>query len=187
LRVAHAFPPAAAGGRGAGGRGGGGAGGARGGAGGRGGRGQAATGTSVNMTAQLQYRRATNDILNVMPQLGGHSSNSSLGVPIGFNIRHKRTMHTINVNFSSTSAETTNPFAGVTNVAGLAGISGVSTDPFDYGVSALSFSGFQSLRDVTPSRRTDKRLPTSYSWTLPHKPHQLRAGGDFSMDRASSR
>src|SRR5262249_17151521 len=55
VRVTHNFTPAAAGGRGGGGRGGGfggGFGGAGGRAAGRGGRGQAATGTSVNMTAQ---------------------------------------------------------------------------------------------------------------------------------------
>ena len=114
------------------------------------------------MTAQLQYRHADNDILNIMPELGGHSSNSSLAVPVSFNIRHKRTMHALNVNFSSTSATTTNHFAGSQNVSAAAGITGVSTDPFDWGVPSLSFSGFQSLRDVTPSRRdrqaADRRL-----------------------------
>jgi hypothetical protein len=188
LRVTHNFTPAAAGGRG-GGRGGAGGGRAGGGAargpGGRGGRG-AQQGTSVNMTAQLQYRHADNDILNVLPQLGGHSSNTSVAVPISFNIRHKRTMHAVNVNFSSTSANTANHFAGVENVSAAAGITGVSTDPFDYGVSSLSFSGFQSVRDVTPSRRTDRRLTAGYSWTLPIKTHQLRAGGDIMIDRTSS-
>jgi len=185
LRVTHNFTPAAAGGRGGGGggRGGGGGGGRP--AAGRGGRG-AQQGTSVNMTAQLQYRRASNDIVNILPQLGGRSSNTSIGVPVSFNIRHKRTMHTLNVNFSSTSATTRNHFAGVENVAGNAGITGVSTDPFDYGVSTLSFSGFQGLRDVTPSRRSDKRLALSYSWTLPWKTHQLRAGADYRLDRSAS-
>jgi trimeric autotransporter adhesin len=104
LRVTQNFTPAAVGGRGGGGRGGGGGGGGGRAAGGRGGRGQAQQGTSVNMTAQLQYRHADNDILNILPQLGGHSSNSSLAVPVSFNIRHKRTMHLLTVNFSSTSS-----------------------------------------------------------------------------------
>jgi trimeric autotransporter adhesin len=187
LRVTHNFTPAAAAGRGGRGGGAGGRGGAAAGgrAAGRGGR-AAQQGTSVNMTAQLQYRRADNDIINILPQLGGHSSNSSVAVPVSLNIRHKRTMHAINVNFSSTSSSTMNHFAGIENVAGAAGITGVSTDPFDYGVSALSFSGFQGVRDVTPSRRTDRRLSAGYSWTLPYKTHQLRAGGDFRLDRTAS-
>ena len=51
-----------------------------------------------------------------------------------------------------------NQYACVEDVAGDAGITGVSTDPFDWGVPPLSFSSLSSLRDVTPSRRTDRRL-----------------------------
>jgi len=139
------------------------------------------------MTAQLQYRRNDSDQLNILPQLGGHASSSSFAVPVSFNIRHKRTMHTLNVNVSSTSADTVNHFANVVNVAGNAGIQGVSTDPFDYGVPSLSFSSLQSVRDLTPTRRTDKRLAMSYSWTRPWKTHLLRAGGDVRIDRSDAR
>ena len=103
VRVTHNFTPAAAGGRGGGGRGGGGA--VRGGPAGRGGRG-AAQGTSVNMTAQLQYRRNENQQRNVLPALGGQSQSSNLGIPISLNIRRGRTMHAVSVNYSSTSAHT---------------------------------------------------------------------------------
>jgi hypothetical protein len=180
LRVTHNFTPNVAGGGRGGGRGGFGG-------GGRGGRGQAATGTSVNMTAQLQYRRSASDTLNVNPLLGGHSSNRSVAVPVSFNIRHKRTMHNLNVNFSETSASTTNNYSGVTNVAGDAGIyTGLGGDPFTWGVPILSFSQFQALHDVTPSRRTDQRLTLSYTWTQPWKTHQFRAGGNLALDRTSS-
>ena len=43
-----------------------------------------------------------------------------------------------------------NQYAYVEDVAGNAGITGVSTDPFDWGVPQLSFSTFTGLRDVTP-------------------------------------
>ena len=185
LRVTHNFTPAAAGGRG-GGRGGFGGGGRGAGPGGRGGRGAAAQGTSVNMTAQLQYRRSENQQQNVLPALGGQSQNSTLGVPVTLNIRHKRTMHTASVNFSSTSAKTLNHYAGVANVAGDAGITGVSTDPLNWGVPTLSFSGLTSVRDLTPSKRSDQRLTMSYSWTEPIKNHQLRFGGDYRFDRTQS-
>jgi hypothetical protein len=192
MRLTHNFTPAAAGAGGRGGRGGGGfAGGGgfggaqRAGAAGRGGRG-AAQGTSVNMTAQLQFRRSDDDRLNVLPALGGRVTNTNIGAPVSFNIRHKRTMHTINVNFSSTSAKTTNRYGGIENITGEAGIAGVSTDPFNWGVPALSFSSLSSLRDLTPSRRADRRFSAAYSWTLPHKQHQFRLGGDVRFDRTSS-
>jgi trimeric autotransporter adhesin len=182
LRVTQNFTPAVAGGGGrGGGRGGGGFGGGRG-----GGRNANATGTSVNMTAQLQYRRSDGDSINVVPGLGGHTSSRSLAVPISFNIRHKRTMHAINVNFSATSSNATNHFSGIEDVASEAGIYTGISNPFDFGVPSLSFSNFQGLRDLTPSRRTDRRLTLSYAWTQPWKTHLLRAGGDFRLDRTSS-
>ena len=186
VRVTHNFTPPPAGGRGAGAAGRGGFGGQRGaGGGGRGGRG-AAQGTSVNLTAQLQYRRNQNDQLNVLPALGGESSGTNIGVPVALNIRRNRMMHAISVNVSSTSSRTTNRYAGVEDVAGLAGITGVATEPFNWGVPSLSFASLSSVRDVTPSRRSDRRVALSYNWTLPYRQHQFRAGGDYRFDRTAS-
>jgi hypothetical protein len=41
-------------------------------------------------------------------------------------------------------------------VAGEAGIGGVASDPFDWGVPSLSFGSITGLRDVASSRRTDR-------------------------------
>ncbi len=180
LRVTHNFTPNAGGRGGPGGRGGGGRGapGARG--GGRAGRGP--QGTSVNMTTQLQYRRNDNDQVNVFPTLGGQNIGSSVTVPVSLNIQHRRTSHSVNVNFSRTSSQSLNQYAYVEDVAGAAGITGVATDPFDWGVPQLSFSSLSSLRDVTPVRRTDKRFSLAYAWTRPFTRHTLRLGGDFRFD-----
>src|SRR5262249_42422574 len=70
-RVTQTFTPNGGGAGGGGGGRGGGGGGGRG-----GGRQNAAQGTSVNMTAQLQYRRNNNDSINLSPLLGGHTSSS---------------------------------------------------------------------------------------------------------------
>ncbi|HET7694804.1 MAG TPA: TonB-dependent receptor [Vicinamibacterales bacterium] len=184
VRVTHNFTPAPAGGRGGGGRGGFAAGGQRP-AGGRGGRG-AAQGTSVNLTAQLQYRRNRNDQRNVLPALGGENAGTNVAVPVSLNVRHGRTLHAISVNFSSTSSNTSNNYAGVENVAGDIGIGGISTDPFNWGIPSLSFASISSVRDVTPSRRSDRRVALSYNWTQPWKTHQLRFGGDYRFDRTAS-
>ena len=180
LRVTHNFTPNAGGRGGPGGRGGGGRGGPGARGGGRAGRGQ--QGTSVNMTTQLQYRRNDNDQVNVFPTLGGQNIGSSLTVPVSLNIQHRRTSHSVNVNFSRTSSQSLNQYAYVEDVAGAAGITGVATDPFDWGVPQLSFSSLSSLRDVTPSRRTDKRFSLAYAWTRPFTRHTLRLGGDFRLD-----
>ena len=80
-------------------------------------------------------------------------------MPIALNIAHRRTLHNITVNFSRTSSSAINRYANVVDVAGDAGITGVSTDPFDWGVPELSFCSMSSVRDLDPSRRTDRGSP----------------------------
>jgi hypothetical protein len=181
LRVTHNFTQNAGRG-GPGGRGGfGGARGGPGGPAGRGGRGQ--QGTSVNLTAQLQYRRNGNDQNNVFPTLGGRSTGSAVTVPVSLNIQHRRTMHNVNVNYSRTVNGSQNHYAFLENVAGGAGITGISTDPFDWGVPQLSFSSLTGVRDMTPTRRTDQRLTLGYGWTRPiGTKHTMRVGGDYRLD-----
>ncbi|MEO6212004.1 MAG: hypothetical protein ABIP65_00125, partial [Vicinamibacterales bacterium] len=182
LRVTHNFTQTAARG-GPGGRGGGGRAGE---AGGRGGRGRQG-GLSVTLNAQLQYRRNENEQNNIFPTLGGASSGSSLSVPLGLNVTHKRTLHSVNVTVTRTTNDASGRYAFLDDVAGNAGILGVATDPFDWGVPSLSFSSLTSVRDVVPSNRSDRRLTAGYSWTRPWKSHTLRAGGDVRLDQARSR
>ena len=185
LRVTHNFtpPPAGRGGRGrAGGPGGGG----RGGGGRGGGRGNQ-QGTSVVLNGQLQYRRNSGEQLNVLPELGGSSSGSTFSTPIGVNIAHRRQLHNVNVNYSRTTARSLNRYAFRENVAGDAGITGVATAPFDWGVPSLSFSSISGVRDVAPSDREDTRFTLAYTWTRPLARHTLRIGGDMRIDSAASR
>jgi hypothetical protein len=178
-RLTHNFTPGAAG-RGAGRGEFGGRGGA-----GRGGRGQ--QGTTVLLNGQVQYRRSNGERINVFPTLGGLNESSSLAVPISLNIAHRRTLHNLSVNLSRTSSTTINQYANVQDVAGDAGITGVATDPFDWGVPDLSFSSLSSVRDLDPSRRTDRRVTTAYTWTRPLGRHTLRLGGDYRWDTSSNR
>jgi hypothetical protein len=181
LRLTHNFTPVAGGRAGGGGRGGGGGG--RGG-GGPGGRGNQAL--SVNVTAQLQYRNNDSENANVLPALGGTTTGSSWAVPVNVNISKGRTQHAINFNFSRTSSSTNNQFAFVEDVAGNAGIVGVSTNPLTWGVPTLSFATFTGVRDTTPSVRNDTRWSLAYSWTKPMRNHTLRVGGDARQDLAKS-
>ena len=184
VRVTHSFTQNTGRG-GPGGRGGGGGG--RGGFGGAGGRGRGQQGTSVNMTAQLQYRRNINDQNNVFPTLGGESTGSAFSVPVSLNIQHRRMLHNVNVSYSRTNSQSLNQYAFVNDVAGNAGITGVSTDPFDWGVPQLSFSTFTGLRDVTPVTRTDQRLSLSYGLTRPvHTKHTMHFGGDYRFDESDN-
>lgn len=183
MRLTHNLTPAAGRGR-AGGRGAGG-GGRAGVAGARGGRGQ--QGTSVTLNLQLQYRRNRTEQNHLFPALGGVNRGSSLSVPIGLTIVHKRTLHNVHVNISRTTNAAAGKYAFVEDVAGGAGITGVAAEPFAWGVPTLGFSSLTSVRDVAPSDRSDRRVTMGYTWMRPLKTHTLRAGGDVRLDQSRNR
>lgn len=70
-----------------------------------------------------------------------------------------------------------NQYANVLDVAREAGITGVATDPFDWGVPNLLFSSVSNVTDLDPSKRVDRRITTAYSWTRSLGRHTLRLGG----------
>jgi len=168
------------------GRGGGGGGGFAGGRGGFGGRG-GGRGTNINLQAQLQYRRNETDALNVFPNLGSRTTNTSVTVPISLTVVKNRFVNNFSVNVTHSSSETANSFANVLNAGGTAGIAypgGASTSPQYWGVPGLSFAGgFTGLQGAPASVRTDTRITTSYAWTHPFAKHQVRFGVDYRLDR----
>jgi hypothetical protein len=178
--AAGSTPAATAGGRAAapGGRQGG-AGQGRGGAGGRGNL--RPPNLNVTMNATVSYRRNRGDRLNVFPDLDGTTRGSTFSLPVTLNIRYGRSVHAINASFSRTESTTNNSFAFVRDVAGEAGIGGVATDPFDWGVPSITFGSFTAIRDVTPSRRSDRSVSAGYSWSRPAGSHNWRMGGDFQQ------
>ena len=158
--------------QGPGGRGGSGTGfGGLGGGGGRGGGRGAARGTTIILTAQVQYRHNGTQALNVFPSLGSDITSTSLSAPISLNVRRGRSIQNFTVNLTHATNQTSNAFANTENVGGLAGIqypSGASTDPRNWGVPNLSFtSGLTGVRSTPASSRTDDRLTAGYAWIHP--------------------
>jgi len=167
----------------AGGFGGGGRGGGRLGGGGRG------RGTNIVLNAQLQYRRNETQALNVFPDLGGDTTNTNVSAPITLNVVRGRSIQNVTFNATHGTVVSSNAFTNTQNVAAQAGIlypGAAPTDPINWGVPTLSFSGFTGVRGASASQRTDNRLNAGYVWIHPTARHQLRAGGDFRLDRSSS-
>nr|MDQ3070523.1 TonB-dependent receptor [Acidobacteriota bacterium] len=152
-----------------------------GGRGGRGGRG-AVQGTNVVLNASMTYRRNAGDRFTAYPTVSGETEGSTLSVPIVLNVRAGRMTHNIRATFGRTTSSATNQFAFREDVAGNAGITGIATDPFDWGVPSLSFSSFSALRDINPSRRDDRRFDLGYTFTLPRGRHSYRFGADYHQD-----
>jgi hypothetical protein len=154
---------------------------AGGGRGGAGGRGNFQAPLNITMNATVNYRRNSGDRLNVFPQLNGLTEGSTFSMPVTVNMRAGRSMHAFNGNFSRTQSTAASPFAFQQDIAGAAGITGVSSEPFDWGVPTLTFGTFTSLRDVTPNRRTDHSWNLGYTWSRPAGTHTYRMGGTYQQ------
>ena len=92
----------------------------------------------------------------------------------------------LRASFSRNSNDLIPYFAYGRNWAADLGISGVSTDPLNYGPPNLSFTNFGALTDGSPSIRHDQTVSVSESVVLVHKSHNLTFGGDYRRTQRNS-
>lgn len=162
------------------GGGGGASGGARGGPGGRGGffgPGRGRTGSNLNVG--FRYHSSGDDVTNPNPFVGGHTSNKSIDVPVGYIRTHGRFVNNLRADFNRSRTTAQNLYAFSQNIAGGLGINGVSQNPFDWGLPSLSFVNFSGVRDITPQHRADQTFSISDTMIWSHGRHTWRWGGDF--------
>jgi hypothetical protein len=135
--------------------------------------------TSVNVG--FSYHGSNSGIANPFPTIGGSTTTRSFDIPAGFvHSFGGKVTNMFHFDFNRNRVRTQNLYAFLTNVAGLAGIGGVSPNPFDWGVPNLSFSsGFAGLSDVNPVLQRDQTFTFSDFLVMTHGKHTLRWGGDF--------
>ena len=192
LRVTHIFGTVPQRGAGGGrGRGGFPPGGGRGpGAPGLGGPGSRGRGgpqpTRSVLNASVSYRGSSSSSSSTFPTIGGSSKSTGWNAPVTWMLAKGGYNNVLSFTYNRTSAASTNLYAYNTNVAGEAGIEGVSADPFDWGIPGLSFTTVADLRDRTPSRRVDQRFQIGNSTMKSWGRHAVRFGGEFRYLRLDS-
>ena len=141
-----------------------------------GGRGRRA-GSSINFG--FRYHTTGTVLANASPFIGGNTSVQGIDAPVGYVVTKGRLTNNFRVDFNRNRTSTQNLYAFSQNIAGLAGINGVSQNPFDWGLPSLSFTNFSGIRDTTPVLRRDQTfsLGDNVIWT--HGQHTIRWGGDF--------
>ncbi len=153
---------------------------------GRGGLGGGRAGTS-NLNIGLHYRHSDNANPNPFPALGGMAKSSAWDIPLGYSFTKAGMTHTLRLQFNRQHAESTNLYAFEQDIAGEAGLLGVSTDPFDFGAPNMSLSSFSSVRDTSPSTRTDQTIAIGDTIIKTREKQTIRFGGDYRDLRADSR
>lgn len=149
----------------------------------RGGRG----GNRNNLNLGFHYQETHSVVTNPFPTLGGTVNSTGWNIPIGWVRGKGKFTNNLRFIFSSNRSNTSNLYAFSNNVAGAAGITGVSQDPFDWGVPNLSFANFSGARDPSPSLRLDQNFTLSDNMILAHGKHTFRWGGDFRRIQTNTR
>ena len=148
-----------------------------GGGGGSGGRRRAQN----NINFGLNWSRSSSTSVNQYPSLAGGTGTQGLNASAGWTYGKGHATNIFRVNYNHNHVSTTNLYSNVLDVAGPggAGITGISNDPFDWGLPGISFTSFGGLSDPTPRRELDQTYSVSDTISWNRGKHNWRFGGDY--------
>ncbi|MGA2984442.1 MAG: carboxypeptidase-like regulatory domain-containing protein [Terriglobia bacterium] len=133
-----------------------------------------------SLNVMYYFNSARSRSVTNFPQLTSHTTvlgqNVSVGESHTFN---SHLVNSFNVNFNRQRTSLVNAFAFQQNIAEELGITGVSTDPFDWGVPAIGFTNFGGLSDPLPSLSRPQTLRTNDTLIWNHGKHNVRMGGEL--------
>jgi len=134
-----------------------------------------------NINFGFNWSRNSTNIVNPFPSLAGGTSTQGLNASAGWVYGKNRATNNLRVNYNHNHVSTTNLYSNTTDVAGPggAGITGISNNPFDFGLPGISFTSFGGLIDPTPRRELDQTYTISDTLNWNHGKHNWRFGGDY--------
>jgi trimeric autotransporter adhesin len=127
-------------------------------AGGRRGGGRNAPRNSLQIG--FHYHQSSATLTNPFPSVGGSTTVRSFDIPVSYTRSIGKLTNIVRADFNRNRTRTQNLYAFNNDITGTLGITGVSTNPFDWGLPNLSFTTIASLQDTTPSL-TEARLTPS--------------------------
>ena len=144
---------------------------------GRGQRGQ--RGPRNNLSFGFHYHSASANLTNAFPSVGGNTHTRSFDVPIGYVRTFGKVVNSARLDFNRSRTSTQNLYAFNQDITGNLGITGVSTNPFDWGLPNLSFTHFGSLNDNNPQLLRNQTWTFSDNLIYRRGKNTWRWGGDF--------
>ncbi|MGO9085529.1 MAG: TonB-dependent receptor domain-containing protein [Candidatus Sulfotelmatobacter sp.] len=157
IRVSHALGAAPAGGRRGGGRG----------------------APRNNLSFGFHYHGSSANLTNPFPSVGGNTDVRSFDFPVSYTRSFGKLTNIVRADFNRSRTRTQNLYAFNNDIIGELRITGVSENPYDWGLPNLSFTDFASLQDTTPvlTRSQTYTFTDNVIWN--HGKHTWRWGGDF--------
>jgi outer membrane receptor protein involved in Fe transport len=146
---------------------------------GGGGRGGGGRRSQNNLNLGLSWTKTTSSIVGAFPSLDGGTGTQGLNANAGWVYGKGRAVNNLRFIYNHNHVSTTNLYSMVTDVAALAQIGGVSTNPFDWGIPGINFTSFSGLSDPMPRRELDQTYTISDSVIWTRGKHNWRFGGDY--------
>ena len=142
------------------------------------GRGRA-RGPQNNLSFGFHYHNVDQTLINAFPTVGGHTTTDGYDIPIGYVRSFGKLVNNFRFDFNRSSISTNNLYAFNTDITGDLGISGVSQNPFAWGLPNLSFTHFSGITDTNPVNDRNQTWTFSDNLIWSHGKHTVRWGGDF--------
>jgi hypothetical protein len=142
------------------------------------GRGRA-RGPQNNLNFGFHYHNVDQTLTNAFPSVGGHTTTNGLDIPIGYVRSFGKLVNNFRVDFNRSTINTNNLYAFTTNITGDLGITGVSQNPFAWGLPNLSFTHYGGINDTNPVNNRNQTWTFTDFMIWTHSKHTLRWGGDF--------
>jgi hypothetical protein len=146
---------------------------------GGGGRGGGRRGPRNNLNVGFNWSRTKIALVNPFPSLAGGTNTQGWNGNVRWTYGKGSITNSLGFTYNHNRASTTNLYSEVTDVAGNAGITGISADPFDWGLPGISFSNFAGFSGPIPSRELDQTYTVSDTVIWNRGKHNWRFGGDY--------
>jgi hypothetical protein len=132
-----------------------------------------------NLSIGFHYHGSSANLTNPFPSVGGNTNVRSFDVPVSYTRSIGKLTNIVRADFNRSRTRTQNLYAFSNDITGALGITGVSQNPFDWGLPSLSFTDFASLQDTTPQLSRNQTYTFSDNVIWNHGKHTWRWGGDF--------
>jgi trimeric autotransporter adhesin len=132
-----------------------------------------------SLTFGFHYHGSSANLTNPFPSVGGNTSVRSFDVPVSYTRSIGKLTNIVRADFNRSRTRTQNLYAFSNDITSALGITGVSQNPFDWGLPNLSFTDFASLQDTTPLLTRNQTYTFSDNVIWNHGKHTWRWGGDF--------
>jgi hypothetical protein len=127
----------------------------------------------------FHYHGSGANLTNPFPSVGGRMSVRSFDVPVSYTRSFGKLTNIIRADFNRSRTRTQNLYAFSDDITGTLGITGVSQNPFDWGLPNLSFTDIAGVQDTTPALTRNQTYTFSDNMIWNHGKHTWRWGGDF--------